>query len=260
MSQATEVRTYGNFIEILDIPNLVELQTESYRDFLQLGVPSDRRQNQGLEEIIREIFPVTSYDESMKLEYLSYELGRPRYSQDECRKLRLTYGYPFKIRVRLDKGDIIEEDVYLGEVPIMIGGGEFLINGAERVIVSQLHRSPGVDFEEEQILGDRRQHSCWIIPERGSWIEINVTKKDTLAVRIDQSGKFPAMTLLRAMDPTYSRDCDIIRLFHKVKTVKLRTKKDPEKLIGFYAADDLPEGRVEWGSRGLGRHVPDPRR
>src|SRR5213075_377633 len=104
-------------------------------------------------------------------------------------------------------------------MPIMIGGGEFIINGAERVVVSQLHRSPGVDYVVETEAGDRKLHSCRIIPERGSWIEINVTKKDTLGVRIDQSGKFSAMTLLRAMDPAFSRDEDILKAFYPTDTV-----------------------------------------
>ncbi len=105
-------------------------------------------------------------------------------------------------------------------MPIMIGGGEFIINGAERVVVSQLHRSPGVDFVIETSEADRKLHSCRIIPERGSWIEINVTKKETLGVRIDQSGKFSAMTLLRAMDPAYSTDADILRAFYSTETMQ----------------------------------------
>ena len=117
--------------------------------------------------------------------------------------MRLTYGRPFRVWLRLNKEEPIEEEVYLGDMPIMLGGGEFIINGAERVVVSQLHRSPGVDFVmEADATSDRKLPSCRIIPERGSWIEVNVTKKDSLTVRIDQSGKFSAMTLLRAMDPS----------------------------------------------------------
>src|SRR5204862_5292691 len=134
-----------------------------------------------------------------------YALGKPRSEPDECRQLRLTYGRPFKIWLRLTKEQPIEEEVYLGDMPIMLGGGEFIINGAERVVVSQLHRSPGVDFISEKE-GERELHSCRVIPERGSWIELNVTKKDALVVRIDQSGKFSAMTLLRAMSSKYSLD------------------------------------------------------
>ena len=165
--------------------------------------------------MLREIFPVESYDKTLRLEYLRYELGKPRYEPDECRQLRLTYGRPFKVWLRLTKEQPIEEEVYLGDIPIMLGGGEFIINGAERVVVSQLHRSPGVDFVMEiEGAGDRRLHSCRIIPERGSWIELNVTRKESLSVRIDQSGKFSIMTLLRAMDPAYGEDAALLRVFY----------------------------------------------
>ncbi|MHC4473192.1 MAG: DNA-directed RNA polymerase subunit beta, partial [Planctomycetota bacterium] len=199
-----ETKYFGTNQSILDIPNLTELQTSSYQEFLQADVPYSERKNVGLEAIIREVYPIKSYNGTMSLEYIGYELGKPRYSPDECRKLRLSYGAPFKIRVRLDKEEPVEEEVYLGEIPLMVGGGEFIVNGAERVIVTQLHRSPGVDFSLEIAPGDRKLHSCWIIPERGSWIELNVGKKDTLAVRIDQSGKFPATSLIRALSPEYS--------------------------------------------------------
>ena len=141
--------------------------------------------------------------------------------------MRLTYGRPFRVWLRLNKEQPIEEEVYLGDMPIMIGGGEFIINGAERVVVSQLHRSPGVDFVTEMEAGERQLHSCRIIPERGSWIELNVTKKDTLSVRIDQSGKFSAMTLLRAMDPKYSLDADILRAFYE--TTKREDRRRPQR-------------------------------
>ena len=238
-----ETVRYGRYRNIATIPNLVEMQTRSYREFLQPNVPPTKRENVGLEALLREIFPIYSYDKTLCLEYISYELGRPRYSPEECRKLRITYGHPFKIRVRLVKPEPVEEEIYLGEVPIMIGGGEFIINGSERVTVSQLHRSPGVDFSVELHTGEKRLHSCWIIPERGSWIELNVTKKDAVAVRIDQSGKFSAATLLRAMDAKLSSDASIIHEFYSVQKVT-RKKSDPEAkfakaLIGTYAVGDI---------------------
>ena len=183
--QTTQVRGFGRYPEIIDVPNLVELQTKAYHDFLQVDVAQANRGNQGLEGLLREVFPIYSYDKTMCLEYVGYELSKPRYTIEECRQLRLTYGYPFKVRLRLIKPEPIEEEVYLGEIPIMIGGGEFIINGSERVIVSQLHRSPGVDFSVDQSSADKKLHTCWIIPERGSWVELNVTKKDVLTVRID---------------------------------------------------------------------------
>jgi len=219
-----EIRDYSRVGDALEVPDLVEIQTRSYRDFLQKDVAPRQRAVRGLEAILRETFPIESYDGQLSLTYLYYELGRPRYTPDECRRLRLTYGYPFKIRCRLDKPQPVEEDVYVGEIPIMIGGGEFIINGAERVIVSQLHRSPGVDFSEEVHPSGKRLHACRIIPERGSWIEISVSKKDVLTVRIDQSGRFPATTLLRAMSPDYSTTSDLLRLFYETEVVKLSSK------------------------------------
>jgi DNA-directed RNA polymerase subunit beta len=215
-----EIRTFGRYQDILEVPDLTEIQRKAFSEFLMVDEPPSSRPSRGLEELLREVFPIYSYDKTMCLEYVGYELNRPRYTVDECRKLRLTFGYPFKVRLRLVKPEPVEEEVYLGEIPIMIGGGEFIINGSERVIVSQLHRSPGVDFSVDTSTSDRKLHSCWIIPERGSWIELNVTKKEILTVRIDQSGKFSAVTLLRALDENLSTDQEILRAFYKTKVVK----------------------------------------
>src|SRR6187399_550660 len=216
------IRTFGRYPPIVELPDLVEVQTLAWHEFLAADVAQANRDTQGLESLLREVFPIYSYDKTMCLEYVGYELGRPRYTIDECRKLRLTYGYPFKVRLRLVKPEPIEEEVYLGEIPIMVGGGEFIINGSERVIVSQLHRSPGVDFSFDQTSAsdNRKLHSCWIIPERGSWVELNVTKKETLSIRIDQSGKFSAVTLLRALTETLSTDRDLLRQFYPTIVVK----------------------------------------
>src|SRR5712675_1098985 len=176
-------RNFGRFGDAIDVPPLTEVQTKSYERFLQLDIPPDKRTSTGLEGVLREIFPIESYDKKLSVEYLKYELGKPRYGADECRLLRLTYGRPFRVWLRLNKEQPVEEEVYLGDMPIMIGGGEFIINGAERVVVSQLHRSPGVDFVSEMEGNERRLHSCRVIPERGSWIELNVTKKEVLTVR-----------------------------------------------------------------------------
>jgi DNA-directed RNA polymerase subunit beta len=143
--------------------------------------------------------------------------------------------------MRLVKEQPVEEEVYLGDIPVMIGGGEFIINGAERVVVSQLHRSPGVDFvmAEETASSDRKTHSCRIIPERGSWIELLVSKRDAIGVRIDQSGKFSALTLLRAMSREHSTDAQIIRLFYNTTTVKLSPKTTVEELEGHWSVEDV---------------------
>jgi len=238
--QPREIRRFGSLRPPYPIPDLTVLQTRGYDAFLQYDVPAAKRKDQGLEGVLREIFPIESYDKTLRLEYIRYELGKPRYEPDECRQLRLTYGRPFKIWVRLTKEQPVEEEVYLGDVPIMLGGGEFIINGAERVVVNQLHRSPGVDFVSEmEGAGERKLQSCRIIPERGSWIELNVNRKESLSVRIDQSGKFSIMTLLRAMDPRYSDNANLLRVFFDVETVKTTDGRNASKLEGKLAVGDI---------------------
>src|SRR5215207_5404058 len=168
--ETASTRRFGSGRGLYTIPDLTEIQTKSYARFLQYDATSDKRKDEGLEGVLREIFPIESYDKKLQLSYLRYELGKPRYEPDECRQLRLTYGRPFRIWLRLNKEQPIEEEVYLGDLPIMLGGGEFIINGAERVVVNQLHRSPGDDFVMDQDgTSDRKLPSCRIIPERGSW-------------------------------------------------------------------------------------------
>jgi DNA-directed RNA polymerase subunit beta len=247
--QPTEVRHFGSRRVSHSIPDLTEIQTRFYDAFLQYDVPSNKRKDHGIEGVLREIFPIESYDKTVKIEYLRYELGKPRYDPDECRQLRLTYGRPLRVTLRLTREQPIEEEVYLGDIPIMLGGGEFIINGAERVVVSQLHRSPGIDFVADTESSDRKTYNCRIIPERGSWIELNVSKKDTLQVRIDQSGKFSALTLLRAMDPKFSRDSEILKLFYKTSVEKVAGGRSVPKLEGRIAVDDIvyPKGSERAG-------------
>jgi len=234
-----EKRHFGSHRTPYETPDLTTIQTKSYADFLQFETPWKKRDDQGLESVLREIFPIESYDKSLRLEYIGYELGKPRYEPDECRQLRLTYGRPFKVWLRLTKDEPIEEEVYLGDIPIMLGGGEFIINGAERVVVSQLHRSPGVDFVCEVEAGERRLHSCRVIPERGSWIELNVTRKESLTVRIDQSGKFSAMTLLRAMDPAFGEDAAILQAFYETSEEKIVDGRSVAKIEGKLTVGDV---------------------
>jgi len=246
------IRNFGKIDDATGVPDLTEVQLDSYGRFIQLDAALNERKDAGFEALFREIFPIVSYDKTMELEYLGYELEKPRYTLDQCRELRLTYGRPLKVHCRLkrkDADDIAEQAIYLGEMPIMIGGGEFIINGAERVIVNQLHRSPGVDFGIDSKDGDRVLHGARIIPERGSWIEIAVTKKDVMVIRIDQSSKIPATTFLRAMDEKYGKTEDLIRLFYKTKKVKAK-KLDPAMWsVGPIVDGETGEILVEAGSQ-----------
>lgn len=245
----TETRVFGEIQGSFEVSELTKIQTDSYARFLQLDKDSRERSDSGLESIMREVFPIESYDGKFRLEYVRYELGKPRYTELECRQLRLTYGRPFRIWLRLVKEQPLEEEVYLGDLPIMIGGGEFIINGAERVVVSQLHRSPGVDFVINSEPGEKKSFSCRIIPERGSWIELVISKRETMGIRIDQSGKFSAMTFLRAMEPTCSSSEALLRLFYKVQVVKTNKDEAIETLSGKYAAQDIvyPVGHERCG-------------
>jgi len=232
--KVSEIRDFSKRGDAIAVPNLIKVQQEAYTRFLQKDTDPTKRKNEGLEALLREVFPIVSYDENLRLDYVSYSRAEARYTTDECRALRLTYGMPFRISVKLsrkDKDEILEDSIYVGEIPIMIGGGEFVINGAERVIVNQLHRSPGVDFLVETQEGDRPLHGFRVIPERGSWIECSVTKKDALAVRIDQSSKIPATTFIRALDIKYSTAEAIIKEFYTVENVKIAQLQP-----GYYAA------------------------
>jgi DNA-directed RNA polymerase subunit beta len=252
MLRPDKVRDFSKAGDSAPIPDLVDLQLASYERFLQSQVDPQKRKNQGLEGLLREIFPIVSYDEQMTLEYLSYELGEPRYTPQECRDLRLTYGTPLRIHCRLsrkDTKDVLDESIYLGEVPCMMGGGEFIINGAERVIVSQLHRSPGVDFTVEMQESDRPLHGARIIPDRGSWIELGVTKKDSIAMRIDQSGKIPATMFLRAMEEKLGTDEAIIREFYKTREIPIEKLRPRMYLVKAFVDPDSGEELVPAGGQ-----------
>ena len=226
-----KVRDFSKRGDAIAVPDLTRVQRDAYDRYLQLDKgPHERDKSIGLEALLREVFPINSYDDTMSLEYLYYTLDQPRYTPDECRELRLTYGMPFRVCVRLSRQnhpDLPEEEIYLGEAPIMMGGGEFIVNGAERVIVSQLHRSPGVDFSVASVEADRPLHSARIIPERGSWIELEVTKKDVLAMRIDQSTKIAATTFLRCLDESVASTEALLSLFYPVEEISVE-KLRPE--------------------------------
>jgi DNA-directed RNA polymerase subunit beta len=249
----TSVRDFSKRGDALPIPNLVRVQQVAYERFLQADLAKDDRDpHVGLEGLLREVFPIVSYDGNMQLEYTDYKLDPPRYTPDECRELRLTYGMPFRVGVRLvrkDVAEIPEEEIYLGEIPVIMGGGEFIINGAERVIVNQLHRSPGVDFSIASAEADRPLHSARIIPERGSWIELEVSKKDVLQMRIDQSTKIPSTTFLRALDEDFSTTDKLLKTFYDVQTIKV-TQAKPEHYVASPIVDtDTGEELVALGAQ-----------
>ncbi len=245
-------RSFGTIEDAVEIPDLVAVQRSSYDRFLQKDVSPTKRQTQGLEGLFQEIFPIESYDKKMSLEYLFYELEKPHYTPLECRQLRLTYAYPLKIHCRLRReegADMAEQAIYLGEMPVMIGGGEFIVNGAVRVIVNQLHRSPGVDFLIESKEGDRVLHGGRVIPERGSWIEIAVTQKDILVVKIDQSSKIPATVFLRAIAPEYGTTEEILRLFYPTKSVAASKLSPDMWAVGPIVDTETGEILVESGGQ-----------
>jgi DNA-directed RNA polymerase subunit beta len=235
MSSRT-IRDFSKRGDAVPVPTLTQVQRDAYERFLQLEKTyGERDPHLGLESLLREVFPIESYDGSMRLEFLYYKLDKPRYTPTECKELRLTYGMPFRIGVRFVRegvSEIPEEEIYLGEIPVMMGGGEFIVNGSERVIVSQLHRSPGVDFSIATDVGDRPLHSARIIPERGSWIELEVTKKDVLAMKIDQSPKIAATIFLRALAEEHSDTESLLGLFYDIAEVKV-AKLEPE----YYSAE-----------------------
>ncbi|MEI6702618.1 MAG: DNA-directed RNA polymerase subunit beta [Deltaproteobacteria bacterium] len=207
-------KNFAKIKNIIDIPNLIDIQKNSYRRFLQQEIPSDSRKNTGLEAVFRSVFPIKDFSESASLEYVSYLLNKPKYDVEECHQRGMTYAAPMKVKVRLviwDSGkesgvkaikDIKEQEVYFGEIPLMTNNGTFIINGTERVIVSQLHRSPGVFFDHDKgktHSSGKVLYSARVIPYRGSWLDFEFDHKDILYVRIDRRRKMPATVLLKAL-------------------------------------------------------------
>ncbi|MCB1195283.1 DNA-directed RNA polymerase subunit beta [bacterium] len=228
----------------VDIPNLVEIQTKSYNDFLQIDVLPEKRKNQGLHAVFKEIFPIASYDESCILDFVNYSLGVPKYDVEESRKRGLTYAAPLKVQLRLKEHDNVkEEQVYFGNIPLMTAKGTFVINGAERVIVSQLHRSPGICFE--QIIHPRGTilNSFRIIPYRGSWLEAQFDINGYIHVYMDRRRrrrKILLTVLLRALG--YSSNKEILDLFHGVEDVDL-AKAPVGDIVGKILAEDVVDSK-----------------
>lgn len=227
--------------EIIDLPNLIEIQIKSYNQFLQAEKFPEERDNDGLQEVFNEIFPIKSYDEKTILEFISYSLGVPKYSPEESIRRGITYNVTLKVKFRLtDETGIKEEEVYMGTIPTMTDKGTFIINGAERVIVSQLHRSPGMCFEQERHLRGNMLYSFRIIPYRGSWLEGAFDTNDLIHIYIDRKKrrrKILATTFIRALG--YSSNSDIIEEFFSTRKVKIKTEKEFAKLVGKILAQDV---------------------
>jgi len=227
--------------EIIDLPNLIEIQIKSYTQFLQSHLLPHERENIGLQEVFNEIFPIKSYDEKTVLEFLSYNLGVPKYSPEECIRRGITYNVTLKVKFRLtDETGIKEEEVYMGTIPIMTDKGTFIVNGAERVIVSQLHRSPGISYEQERHPKGTMIYSFRIIPYRGSWLEASFDNNDLIYIYIDRKKrrrKILASTFIRTLG--YSTDADIIEEFFETVKIKIKSEKDFVKLVGKILAEDV---------------------
>ena len=227
--------------EIIDLPNLIEIQLKSFHQFLQKDRLPHERENVGLEEVFQEIFPIKAYDEKTILEYLSYNLGVPKYSPEECIRRGITYNVTLKVKFRLtDETGIKEEEVYMGTLPIMTTRGTFIINGAERVIVSQLHRSPGISFEQERHPKGPMLYSFRVIPYRGSWLEGAFDATDMIYIYIDRKKrrrKILGTSFIRTLG--YSTDADIIEEFFSTIRVKIQSEKDFPKLVGKILAESV---------------------
>jgi len=236
----TERVNFGKLREVIQPPNLIEIQITSYLDFLQKGIPEKQRKPQGLEAVFREVFPILSYDERLTLEYVSYNLGDPKNTELECLREGITYSVPLYVKLRLREEDFIkDEDIYMGEIPMVTERGSFIINGAERVVVSQLHRSPGIAFEVTPHPNGKPLHSFRIIPDRGTWLEVQFDNNDLLYVYLDRRRrrrKFLITTLLRAIG--YSSDIDLLNLFYEIKDLKVSKALDMENVSTLVLVED----------------------
>ncbi|RKZ92484.1 MAG: DNA-directed RNA polymerase subunit beta, partial [Gammaproteobacteria bacterium] len=236
-------KNFGTYKGIMEVPYLLAIQLDSFRKFLQSEVNPDTRNEVGLEGAFKSVFPIVSFSGNAALEYISYRLGKPAFDERECRTRGVTYSAPLRVKLRLiiyDKEssakkkkvkDIREQEVFMGEVPLMTGNGTFIINGTERVIVSQLHRSPGVFFDHDK----GKTHSSGkllfnarVIPYRGSWLDFEFDPKDNVFVRIDRRRKLPATILLRALG--YETE-DMLDMFFDFEDFKLNAEGAQLKLV-----------------------------
>lgn len=260
--------------DVMDVPYLLAIQLDSYREFLQAGATKDQFRDVGLHAAFKSVFPIISYSGNAALEYVGYRLGEPAFDVKECVLRGVTFAVPLRVKVRLiifDKEssnkaikDIKEQEVYMGEIPLMTENGTFVINGTERVIVSQLHRSPGVFFDHDRgktHSSGKLLYSARIIPYRGSWLDFEFDPKDCVFVRIDRRRKLPASVLLRALGYTTEEVLDAFyttNVFH-VKGEGLSLELVPQRLRGEVAVLDIQDDKgkviVEQGRRITARHI-----
>src|SRR5689334_19992206 len=249
-------RSFGRIKKIIDLPYLIEIQKNSYDVFLQKDVAPDQRQNAGLQGVFKSVFPIKDFNETASLEYVSYTLGEPKYDVDECHQRGMTFAAPLKVTVQLVLWDVDpqsqsrsiknvkEQEVYFGEMPLMTKNGTFMVNGTERVIVSQLHRSPGVFFEHDKgktHASGKLLYSARVIPYRGSWLDFEFDPRDILYVRIDRRRKFHATVLLRALGMTTE---DLLNYYYTSDKIVFEGRKaflvfKPEHLIGVKSGADV---------------------
>ena len=270
-------KDFGKLPQVMDLPYLLAIQMDSYRNFTQMGVPTEDRMEAGLHAAFKSVFPIVSYSGNAGLEYVDYRLGKPVFDEEECKLRSVTFGCALRVRVRLmiyDKDssyktikDIKEQEVYMGEIPLMTNNGTFIINGTERVVVSQLHRSPGVFFDHDKgktHSSGKLLYSARIIPYRGSWLDFEFDPKDLVFVRIDRRRKLPATMLLRALG--FSAE-EMLAEFFETSTFNL-CKDDtytldlvPSRLRGDIANFDITDKKgnviVPDGRRITARHVRD---
>ena len=268
-------KNFGTFAQVMDLPNLIETQTNSYAEFLQADVAPDSRKKQGLEEVFQSLFPITSVSGNAALEYVSYELGKNTYDVQECLIQGLSYSAPLRIKVKLvlfdrdsnfkEVKDIKEGEVFMGEVPLMTDDASFIINGTERVVVSQLHRSPGVFYDHDKgktHSSGKVLYSARIIPYRGSWLDFEFDPKDILFSRIDRRRKIPATIMLRALDMGTE---EILSEFYEEDLYTLdkdsvKVALVPERLRGETLSVDIKvksKVYVEAGKRITARHIKE---
>ncbi len=238
-------KNFARLKEISQMPHLLDIQYGSYEEFLQKDAPKTKREDIGLEAVFKEVLPIENYDGTYKLEYINYTLGNPKYSAQECRRRALTYAAPLKVKFRLrTPKDTREQEVYFCDLPLMTDTGTFVINGDERVVVSQLHRSPGISFEETMHPNGKRLYSARVIPYRGAWLEFEFDLNDVMHAVLDRRRKFLATEILRAIG--LSTNEEILNAFKGIEKVEITKRIQFRNLIGMTLSSDVvdKEGNI----------------